>query len=112
MELDARLQAGQVFLEAALQDKAVAEPVNMALFLKCDKLILGGKHYLEVGSLEGYEGRALTLELQGSSEKIAIHPDLSLKMKVTPLAGGEHFWGTHFLVSFPFETSLFKIEVK
>ncbi|MBP7075154.1 MAG: hypothetical protein KBA81_07210 [Rhabdochlamydiaceae bacterium] len=112
MQLDARLQAGQVFLEVALQDKAVAEPLSMALFLKCDKLILGGKHYLEIGSLEGYEGRSLTLELQGPSEKIAIHPDPSLKMKVTPLAGGQHFWGAQFLVSFPLETSLFKIEVK
>ncbi len=112
LQLDARVQAGQLFLEAALQEKAVAEPLSMAFFLKCDKLLLGGKQLLEAGSLEGYEGRALTLELQGPSDKIAIHPDPSLKMKVTPLAGGEHFWGAHFLVSFPFDTSVFKAEVK
>lgn len=111
MELDARLQAGQVILEAALQEKAASEEVQMVLFLKCDKLILGGKHHLESGTLERYEGKALTLELRGVAEKIVIHPDPSSKMKVISLAGGDHYWGAHFLVSFPFE-ALFRAEIK
>ena len=111
MELDARLQAGQASIDVVLQDKTVEASLSMVLFLKCDKLILGGKHHLETGTLETYDGKALTLELQGPTEKMVLHPDPALSMKVIPLAGGDHFWGAQFLVAFPLQGS-FKLEIK
>ncbi len=111
IEMDARLQAGQASIEVVIQDKTVEAPLSMVLFLKCNKLILGGKHHLETGTLETYDGKALTLELQGPTEKMALHPDPALSMKVIPLAGGDHFWGAQFLVAFPLHKS-FRIEFK
>jgi hypothetical protein len=111
VQLDARLQAGQVTVETTIQEKTVQEPLSMVLFLRCEKLILGGKHHLETGTLERYEGRALTLELQGGVEKMILHPDSSLHMQVIPLAGGDHFWGAQFLVAFPI-TTVFNLEIK
>lgn len=105
LELDARLQAGQLMLSC----NHLSE--SMVLFLKCDQLVVGGKHALETGALEGYEGKAAALQLQGPSEKLLIHPDASLSMKVIPLAGGDHFWGADFLIAFP-SSEQFRLEVK
>ncbi len=111
LELDVQLQAGHANLKATLQDKEFPESLSMVLFLKCNKLILGGKHSLEMGTLERYEGKALPLELQGTKEKMALHPDPSLTMQVIPLSGGDHFWGAHFLVAFSFGPS-FSLTIK
>ncbi len=171
IELDARLQAGQVTIEIALQEKnieiseevaklrfgaksalfgqdpasaqiayskssmsicaetgpaqnssnlaskaslATPSSLSMILFLKCPKLIIGGKHHLKSTALDRYEGRAQSLELQGSQEKMTLHPDPALKMQVLPLAGGDYFWGADFLVAFPSfqESKLFRLEIK
>lgn len=114
MELDARLQAGRLTLETIFQEKETEEPLALALFMKCNKIVLGGKHHLEAGTLERYEGKALTLELQGASERMMIEPDALATMKVIPLAGGDYFWGADFLVAFPIDAvrKAFKIDIK
>lgn len=113
LEFDARLQAGQATFEVGLQEKQVDTPVSMVLYLQSPKLIIGGKYHLEAGSLEGHQGKAVPLELQGAQEKMVLHPDPALYMQVIPLAGGEHFWGAHFLVAFPLgRAKPFRVEVK
>lgn len=113
LELKARLQAAQATLEVTFQDKEIKAPLSMILFLHCPKLVIGGKYHLEVGSLERYEGKSLPLELQGAQEKMVLHPDTALSMQVMPLAGGDHFWGAHFLAAFPLDPAKpFKVEVK
>lgn len=111
VELDARLQAGQAVVEMSFQEKTLQESLSFVLFLKCDKLILGGKHHLETGTLEMYDGKAIPLELQGPSEKMVIAAENGISMKVIPLAGGDHFWGAKFLVAFSVANS-FSLNVK
>lgn len=113
MEVKTEVQAGQVTLETSLQKEAENLPVSMVFFLTAPRLILGGKHHLESGTLERYEGKAVALELQGAQDKLVLHPDASSKMHVIPLAGGDHFWGAQFLIAFPFgSSSSFKLQVK
>lgn len=106
LHMDARIQAGQLSMELSIQEKTLQDPVHFVLFLKCDKLVLGGKHHLETGTLERYDGRSLTLELQSGQEKMVIHPDLASTMQVIPLAGGDHFWGAQFLVALSINQNL------
>lgn len=104
LELDAKFHAGQVSVETLFQEKSAPEgEISLLLFLKCDKLIVGGKHQFESRSLERYEGKPLPLELKGSSEKMVIQSDVGQVMKVIPLAGGDHFWGADFLAAFPID---------
>ena len=105
LSFDSKVQAGQATIDLKLQEKPLSEEVSFLLFLKAEKLVVGGKHLLAPAALDGYEGKPLPIELQGDGEKMVVQTDGITSMKVIPLAGGDHFWGAEFLVALTLETS-------
>jgi hypothetical protein len=102
MQVEATYTAQKLKLSCHLQEGKSADGLAMVFYARCDQLGIGGKETLRAGSLERYQGKSLPLELQSESEKIFIEPLPDLEMQIIPVAGGEHFWGAHFLIAFPF----------
>jgi hypothetical protein len=102
MQIEAYYEAQKLKLSCHLQEDRPSENLAMVFYLKGDQLVIGGKETLQGGSLERYQGKAVPLELRAEDEKIFIEPLGDHEMQIIPLAGGEHFWGAHFLVAFPF----------
>ena len=102
MEIEAYYEAQKLTLSCQLQEERPSENLAMVFYVRCDLLAIGGKETLQAGSLERYQGKALPLELRAEEEKIFIEPLTEQEMQIIPLAGGDHFWGAHFLIAFPF----------
>lgn len=107
MEIEAYFEAQKLKLSCRLQEDRDTENLMLVFYLKGDHLAIGGKEALQGGSLERYQGKAVPLELRAEDEKIFIESQSGeQEMQIIPLAGGDHFWGAHFLVAFPFRESL------
>lgn len=110
MQMEAYFEAQKLNLSYRLQEDRRAENLVLVFYLKGDHLTIGGKETLQAGSLERYQGKAAALELRAEDEKIFIELRLEVgddvKMQIIPLAGGDDFWGAHFLVAFSFRESL------
>ncbi len=106
MQIEAHYEAQKLRISCQLQEDRIAEGLAMVFYLKGDQLAIGGKETLQGGSLERYQGKALPLELRAENEKIFIEPEADQEMQIIPLAGGDHFWGAHFLVAFPLQESI------
>jgi hypothetical protein len=102
MQIDAFYEAQKLTLSCLLQEARLKENLAMVFYVRCDQLVIGGKTTLQAGSLERYQGKAVPLELRSGNEKIFIEPS-DQEVQIIPLAGGEHFWGAHFLIAFPME---------
>lgn len=114
MQFDAYYEAQKLTLSCLLQEGRPRENLALAFYARCDQVTLGGKATLQAGSLERYEGKALPLELRSGSEVIFLEPLTDQEMQIIPLAGGEHFWGAHFLIAFPMsgESDSFQYMIK
>jgi len=107
MQIEAHFEAQKLKLSCRLQEDRDTENLMLVFYLKEDRLVIGGKEALQGDSLERYQGKAVPLELRAEDEKIFIEPQIGeQEMQSIPLAGGDHFWGAHFLVAFPFRESL------
>jgi hypothetical protein len=106
MQIEAYYEAQKLKLSCRLQEDRPHDGLAMVFYAKGDQLVIGGKETLQAGSLERYKGKAVPLELRAEDEKIFIEPltesGADQEMQIIPLAGGEHFWGAHFLIAFPF----------
>ncbi len=103
MQIEAHYEAQKVTLSCLLQEGHTVENLALVFYARCDQLVIGGKTTLQAGSLERYQGKSLPLELRAENEKIFIEPLPDHEMQIIPLAGGDHFWGAHFLIAFPFQ---------
>jgi hypothetical protein len=101
MQIEAYYEAQKLTLSCLLQEGRPFDNLAMVFYARCDQLGIGGKETLQAGFLERYQGKSLPLELRAGNEKIFIEPLSDQKMQIIPLAGGEHFWGAHFLIAFP-----------
>jgi hypothetical protein len=106
MQIEAYFEAQKFKLSCRLQEDRPSENLAMVFYLKGDQLVIGGKETLQGGSLERYQGKAVPLELIAEDEKIFIEPLFDQEMQIIPLAGGDHFWGAHFLIAFPLSETL------
>jgi hypothetical protein len=113
MQIDAFYEAQKLTLSCLLQEDRPKENLAMVFYVRCDQLVIGGKTTLQAGALERYQGKAVPLELRSGNEKIFIEPS-DQEMQIIPLAGGEHFWGAHFLIAFPmeFDNDFFQFLIK
>jgi len=112
MQIDASFAAQKLTLSCLLQEERPSDNLAMVFYVKCDQLVIGGKETLRAGSLERYKGKSLPLELQSENEKIFIESLSEQEMQIIPLAGGEHFWGAHFLIAFPLGQDLFQFQIR
>jgi hypothetical protein len=101
LQIEAHYEAQKLHLSCHLQEGQPSENLAMVFYARGDRLVIGGKETLQAGSLERYQGKSLPLELQAENEKIFIEPLVEQEMQIIPLAGGDHFWGAHFLIAFP-----------
>jgi hypothetical protein len=116
MHIDAFYEAQKFTLSCFLQEQRPRDNLAMVFYARCDQLVIGGKTFLQAGSLERYQGKALPLELRSGQEMIFIEPlsdpRLEQEMQIIPLAGGDHFWGAHFLIAFPLSGEAFQYTIK
>jgi hypothetical protein len=106
MQVDAFFEAQKLTLSCQLQENRPSQDLSMVFYGRCDQIGIGGKTTLQAGSLERYQAKSVPLELRSGSEIIFIEPLTEQEMQIIPLAGGEHFWGAHFLIAFPFRDAL------
>ena len=99
MQIDANYEVQKLKLSCLLQEDRPSDDLAMVFYAKGDQLVIGGKETLQAGSLERYQGKAVPLELIAEDEKIFIEPEVDQEMQIIPLAGGEYFWGAHFLIA-------------
>jgi hypothetical protein len=100
LEFSTRYQAGESRFEIQLQEKSNLNSIYMLLFLKGSRVTVAGKYQLGASSLDKYEGKASSLELQDSREKMMLYPNSGMRMQVIPLARVDEFWKSDFLVAF------------
>ncbi len=103
IQMDGYYEAQKFTLSFLLQEGQPRENLAMVFYIRSDQLVIGGKTTLQAGSLERYQGKSMPIELRSGSEMIFIEPS-DQEMQIIPLAGGDHFWGAHFLIAFPLDS--------
>ncbi|MBS0647696.1 MAG: hypothetical protein JSS10_00555 [Verrucomicrobia bacterium] len=114
MQIEAFYQAQKLTLSCLLQEGCPRDNLAMVFYARGDQLGIGGKTALHAGTLERYQGKSMPLELRSGNEMIFIEPQSDQEMQIIPLAGGDHFWGAHFLIAFSFSNGkdLFQCTIK
>lgn len=90
----------QLKIEIELQEDKPFESLFFVFYLKGQKVVINNRIDIQAYSLSRYQGENFPLTLFDEGEKIYIEPEQPGKMRLIPLAGGDFFWGSHFLLAF------------
>lgn len=90
----------QLRINIEFQEDKPRDNLSFVFYLKGQKCVVAGRDHIQAYSLDRYQGVNAPLTLLGECEKIYLESGQPGKMSVIPLAGGDFFWGTDFLLAF------------
>ena len=88
------------------------ENFYMVFYVQGAALTVNGAKTLTKGELHCYRGPATEIVVQGDKEKIRIEPREETYVEIIPLAGGDFFYGSDFLIAFPWRKDQSPVENK
>jgi len=96
----------QLRIQIEFQENKSLENLSFVFYLKGQKCVVGNRDHIQAYSLDRYQGANAPLTLLGESEKIYLEAGQPGKMSLIPLAGGDFFWGTDFLLAFEIDPAV------
>lgn len=89
-------------IESFVWSKGQEEKLCMVFFIRGKSLEINDKTYLS-GGLERVHTATSKVEVDLNGKTLQIHTKKSVSIEVIPLAGQEFFWGSDFIIAYPFE---------
>jgi hypothetical protein len=96
----------QLRIALEFQEDKPRASLSFVFYLKGQKCVIGGREHVQAYSLDRYQGNAASVVLSGETEKIYIDPGPLGSMTLIPLAGGDFFWGSDFLLVFEIDPKI------
>jgi hypothetical protein len=95
----AEKKENEVHVSALFENGKGEDPFAFVFFVKADEIQVFDKRY-QKGTLSGYQGMSGPMQLINKEKKVFMQSEVKAPMHITPLAGGEFFWGADFLIAY------------